>query len=339
MKKSSAIKLILKLTVGGLLIYYVMHSRMVDFQKLKEVIFSPLNLLIGLLFCGFSALCCSVRWFLLVRAQGLTLSFKNIFELTMIGAFFNTFMPGSVGGDLIKAWYITGHEPNRKTKAIFTVLLDRLMGLSVIIFYSAVTLLFYTQWMHQRKELEVLAYSIWIFTAAGFFLTLLFFTPGLWNFRVVSQSIEILHRFKPISKVIDAGLLYRNHFSAILLALILSICSIMGINLLYSIVGSEIGITLPLSHYFFIVPMGLMASAIPLLPGGVGVGQVAFFTLFSWLNEPNPSQGGALATVLQVYMILFNCMGAFFYLKYKRKPQVNPDFESEAIPKQVQTAL
>lgn len=339
MKKSNTIKLILKLTVGGLLIYYVMHSRMVDFQKLKEVIFSPLNLLIGLLFLGFASLCCSVRWFLLVRAQGLTLSFKNIFELTMIGAFFNTFMPGSVGGDLIKAWYIAGHEPNRKTKAIFTVLLDRLIGLSVIVFYSAITLLFYTQWLRQRKELEVLGYSVWILTAAGFFLTMLFFTPGLWNSRIVSQSIDFLHRFKPLSKVIDAGLLYRNHFSAVLLALLLSICSILAINLLYSIVGREIGITLPLAHYFFIVPMGLMASAIPLLPGGIGVGQVAFFTLFAWLNEPNPGQGGALATVLQIYMILFNCLGALFYLKYKRKPQVHPDFESVPVPKQAQTAL
>jgi host factor-I protein len=64
-----------------------------------------------------------------------------------------------------------------------------------------------------------------------------------------------------------------------------------------------------------------ISTAVPLLPGGIGVGQVAFFTLFQWANVPNPELGSTLCTLMQVYTILFNCLGAIFYVKYKKKPK------------------
>src|SRR5262245_53405154 len=112
-----------KVAVGLALLAYVLKSGMVDFVVLKTLLLHPSNFLVGLLFLLIITLCASFRWFLLVRAQGLSLSVKNLMELTMIGNFFNTFMPGAVGGDLIKAWYVAGREPQRKSRAIFTVLL------------------------------------------------------------------------------------------------------------------------------------------------------------------------------------------------------------------------
>jgi hypothetical protein len=66
------------------------------------------------------------------------------------------------------------------------------------------------------------------------------------------------------------------------------------------------------------------------------VGQVAFYTLFQWVGSTNPEQGATLCTLMQVYTILFNCIGAFFYLKFKRKPsEVNPIETVNVQPKQV----
>jgi uncharacterized membrane protein YbhN (UPF0104 family) len=81
---------------------------------------------------------------------------------------------------------------------------------------------------------------------------------------------------------------------------------------------------LNLLAYFFVVPVAQVVSAVPLLPGGIGAGQVAFFTLFQWIGVQNPEQGGSLCTLMQVYVILFNCTGAFFYLKIKRQPKEFP---------------
>ena len=136
------IKWFFKLGLGSALIYYVLQSKMIDFHLVQSMLSNPRNLWLFLSFQAFSVLCCAMRWFLLVRIQGISISFKKIVELTMIGNFFNTFMPGAVGGDIIKGWYVAGHEPQRKTIAVFTVLFDRVIGLAVIVFYSAAILLF-----------------------------------------------------------------------------------------------------------------------------------------------------------------------------------------------------
>src|SRR5262245_24921429 len=46
------------------------------------------------------------RWYLLVRAVDLPFTLWNAFRLGMVGTFYNTFLPGSIGGDIVKAYFI-----------------------------------------------------------------------------------------------------------------------------------------------------------------------------------------------------------------------------------------
>jgi glycosyltransferase 2 family protein len=314
------VQLAAKAVVGLTLIAYVLKSRMIDFEALRGVLFLPENLFIGAFFLLFTSLCCAFRWFLLARAQGLSLNFVNTFQLSMIGMFFNTFMPGSVGGDLIKAWYVAGREPQKKTRAVFTVILDRLIGLSVFFFFAAITLIFYYQWLQSHPELRMLALGIWAFTvgsalfALAFFVSLTYKVPGsIWIRAQLGRSRRIYQLF-------ESAVLYRSHASTIVASLVLSAVSIFAMTLLFKLQGDSLGIPLTLSQYFFVVPIGLTVSAAPILPGGIGVGQVAFFTLFQWAGLENPEQGATLCTMVQIYTILFNCLGAVFYIRFRRSP-------------------
>lgn len=322
--KREHIKFGLKAILGFLLVVYVLKSRMVDFELLHSILFSPTNFVVALFFLTLSTVLCTARWKILVRPQGMDLSFKRLFSLSMIGAFFNTFMPGSVGGDLIKAWYVAGQVPDRRTRAVFTVLLDRILGLAVIIFYSALTLLFYTEWLKDNVQLQMVATSIWAFTTASLVFALLFFTPLVWKNRLFISLLEWLHRYERIGKILDSALLYRHHVVAICWATLLSALSVLSLNLFFSSLGKSMGIPLNLAHYFFIVPLAMTFSAIPILPGGIGTGQIAFFTLFKWMHVSEPDQGSTLCTLYQIYNILFNCLGAIFYLRFKRIPRQNP---------------
>lgn len=317
---SPVAKTVFKLVLGLVLVAYVLRSGMVDFKTLRSVLTNPTNLLISFAFLSFSTLCCGFRWYLLVRAQGLSPSFRNLLELTMIANFFNTFMPGSVGGDLIKAWYIAGQQPQNKTKAVFTVLLDRVIGLAVIIFYAAVTLAFYSGWLKERPQLQILAYSIWAFSALSIIGALLFFASKGRPNGLSQRLLNRVSRFKRLHTITEALLLYRKHTGTVVIAIGLSALSILGTTLLFSIQGSSSGIQMDLAHYFFVVPIGITVSAVPLLPGGIGVGQVAFYTIFQWTGA-NPEQGATLCTLMQVYTLVFNFCGGIFYLKYKRQPQ------------------
>ncbi len=209
----------------------------------------------------------------------------------MIGMFFNTFMPGAVGGDLIKAWYIAGEEPQRKTRAVFTVLLDRIIGLIIFFLYSATTLLFYLDWLNGKPQLQLIAYTVWTVTGLSLIGGLIFYSP-LWTSRLFERTLAFLQRVRFLGSVIEACVLYRHHLTTIFFAVIMSALSISSLTFFYYLQGSNLNIPLDMAHYFFIVPIALTASAVPILPGGLGVGQVAFFTLFQWSGVPNPELGG-----------------------------------------------
>ena len=57
--------------------------------------------------------------------------------LTMVGAFYNTFMPGSTGGDVLKAYYASKHTTHR-TRAVLSVIIDRVIGLLALIIMGGV---------------------------------------------------------------------------------------------------------------------------------------------------------------------------------------------------------
>src|SRR6266571_7416755 len=77
-----------------------------------------------------------VRWFILVRAQELPFTLSNAMRLGSIGLFFSTFLPGSVGGDIIKAAFIA-REQSRRTVAVATVIIDRVIGLCGLVWLVA----------------------------------------------------------------------------------------------------------------------------------------------------------------------------------------------------------
>src|SRR5262249_19578568 len=87
-----------------------------------------LPLLLGVLICFASVLLTFVRWFLLVRAQGLPFTSPAALRLGLMGYFFNNFLPSSVGGDILKAAGIARVQ-SRRTVAVATVLIDRIIGL------------------------------------------------------------------------------------------------------------------------------------------------------------------------------------------------------------------
>ncbi len=315
------LKFAAKILIGVLLVYWVLNSKMVDFAALHSILVNPLNLLIAFAFLLSSVILCSLRWFFLARVQGLSLSYKDFFSLTMIGSFFNTFMPGAVGGDLIKAWYIAGKEPSRRTNAVLSVFIDRGIGLAVILLYSGITLMFYSEWIADRPQLKLIALSLWAFTFACFVFMILFFLPFVWELPLFIAILDRFKKYPKVAQIIEAFILYRHHRKTIFASVLLSAASVLGLNLLYMVQGKALGIEMTPAQYFFIVPIALTVSAIPLLPGGIGTGQVAFFTLFLWMGIPNPNQTGpTLCTLVQVYTILFNCLGAVFYFRYKRHP-------------------
>jgi uncharacterized protein (TIRG00374 family) len=66
----------------------------------------PVWLLLGFLSYGVVEVLASGRWYLLMRVQGIRLKMWRLGALFMLGIFFNMFMPGGTGGDVLKVFYL-----------------------------------------------------------------------------------------------------------------------------------------------------------------------------------------------------------------------------------------
>ena len=109
--------------------------------------------------------------------------------------------------------------------------------------------------------------------------------------------------------------------------------SILGISFLaqgagltsFVLFGMALKVQIPLVGYLILVPLGLMVTAIPVAPAGLGVGQVAFLSLFHMVGT---SQGANLYTLYSASYVLINLSGAFLYLSSQvpspLPPSVNP---------------
>jgi glycosyltransferase 2 family protein len=83
----------------------------------------------------------TVRWRIFLAQQDIRASFGKIFSLTWAGQFFNSVLPGSTGGDVVKIYQLCRMAPDRKAAAAATVVADRLSALIALALMAAAALI------------------------------------------------------------------------------------------------------------------------------------------------------------------------------------------------------
>jgi uncharacterized membrane protein YbhN (UPF0104 family) len=84
-----------------------------------------------------------MRWRIFLRHQGIRLPYNTVLCLSWGGQFFNSVLPGSTGGDIIKLIGICSLVPERKAAAASTVFVDRLSALVALLVLAAAAICIY----------------------------------------------------------------------------------------------------------------------------------------------------------------------------------------------------
>jgi uncharacterized membrane protein YbhN (UPF0104 family) len=82
----------------------------------------------------------SMRWRALARPLGFAQPLSSFTSWYFVGTFFNLVLPTSVGGDVVRAWYL-GRNSSRGPDAVLSVFADRLNGLYVLVALAALAAL------------------------------------------------------------------------------------------------------------------------------------------------------------------------------------------------------
>ena len=122
-------------------------------------------LLLSLVFMGLTLVLGVCRWRMVLRVQGLDLSPGRATEISFVAHFFNSFMLGSTGGDLLKAYYAARETHHKKAEAVVTVIVDRLLGLFAMLLFACLMMLPNLSLLLAHRRLAVLAGFILLMTA------------------------------------------------------------------------------------------------------------------------------------------------------------------------------
>ena len=273
--------LVLRMAIGIALLVWLERSGALNFHAFVRLLrIWPLTLAaVAILLLDLVLM--SIRISLLFHAQNLALSLEDAFHLTLTGFIFSMFLLGTAGGEVARFYYAGRQNQGNRAEIAAALLLDRLIGLLSMILLP---LLFAPFSLHLIHSLPAVERILFMDALLGLCLLLvlivaIFFGPFHYRFWPWLKKWPALQNLWERATGTLAS--YRRHRAALLSALILSLLA----NCAYIVVtGLGLYATSPASfsaRVLLVAPVGHLINALPLTPGGLGVGEAAFSALFA----------------------------------------------------------
>jgi hypothetical protein len=270
------------------------------------------------------------RWYLLVKAVGLPFTKWNALRLGLVGYFYNIFLPGAIGGDLVKAFFIARDHPTRKPVAVATVLIDRVLGLfGLVLLASVVGGIGWANGDDYIRSNEYLKTIIRVTGLTAGVIGLGWVLLGWMPEHRKNKFEDRLHRLKPrklgqtLAELWFAIRTYRQRSKVIYVSVAISAAAHIGMVLLYHVCVRVFPLEDPatLAEHAVIAPIGYIAQVFFPVPGGVGGAEAIFGFLYTLLGRPE-STGVIGRLTLRVFEWSVGLMGYLMFLNMKKELNV-----------------
>ena len=314
--RSAAIKFVL----AGVLIWAMIHFRMLDLSVLLRIASRPAHLAAAAALLMAGLLLTVVRWRALLAIQGIRVPHAQAVRLGFIGFFFSSVIPGAVSGDAVKAWYVA-REHGQTAPAIASVLLDRFIGLYTMVLAAAAAIAICWHGGQYRDAwaapgIAALSWSIIALSAAMTLFSLALLSRRLKGSRALAAILRRIPLGSHVAKLHDAVHLNRGRLGSLGLIVVLSVAAQVPMILSNFVIGRAIGddgLSLPM--YFFLASVGLVINSIPVMPGGLGTGELGYAMLFRAFGC---TIGAEIIAVWHILFFGWSLIGLAFYVKGRR---------------------
>jgi glycosyltransferase 2 family protein len=263
----------------------------------------------------------AVRWNILLRVQKIDLSTPRLAGLFLIGMFYNQFLPGGTGGDIIKS-YLLLKETKEKAGALLAVVFDRLIGLVALVTITVVLVSLRFDWLW-RTPVTVESGV----TPRQLLLLLLFLLgsslTGLITSFVIS-GFNLFHwlpqKFPGREKLIEIAAayhLYARYWFATLLAFGASIIAHLATFTTFLCVAYAFRAAVSPIDFFAVLPMERTITALPISFAGVGLRETILQVLLSNLCHIEVPVAKLIGTMSFLIILLCSAPGGIVYFFYK----------------------
>lgn len=286
----------------------------------------------GYLFLGFALyvsamIANAVKWWVLLKAQGIPVPLKPVVNYTFVGFFFNNFLPANMGGDVMRGFGLARYT-ERSAEAAVSVIVDRIMGLLAFMFTALVSALVAVniilasdpntdpaliQSMSQVRSIAIVGTAV---MALGFLIIL---SHRLRELISKIFVIKFLQPFQPLyNRLSDAFGAYRYQYKALIGAFTIGVVTVILTGLADIAIVAGLGGSVPAIYIFLFNPIIAVGLAVPVSIGGLGTGSLLYVYFYGLVGVSEPL-AFALSLVKQAIVYLGSLPGGWLWLRRPKK--------------------
>lgn len=308
--------LVLRIAVAVGLLAYLGSSGVIDWSALLGLVVAWPLTLIAFLLVLIDIVVTAWRLCLLLKPRGLHLSVVSSVRLTLIGTFFNACLPGSSGGDLVKIYYASAGNQGRRTEVATIMVLDRIVGMLVLLVWPLALAPLFPELIASSTALRLLLWGAAAMAAATTAMMLIALSTTVRHSRLLARILTKIPMGVYAERVLNTVHQYRHNRLTLLAATGITVLAhtlAIGATLMIAMVANPAGAA---REMIILIPIGFMANVVPVTPGGLGVGEVAFDALFSIAGL----SGGAVVILgWRLLLLVVGLMGLVLYLQGQRR--------------------
>ncbi|HUQ26998.1 MAG TPA: lysylphosphatidylglycerol synthase transmembrane domain-containing protein [Usitatibacter sp.] len=283
----------LKYVVGISLIVWMVATGKVDLSVLGSLPGSLLSQALALTFVF--TLLGAVRVRYILQKQAIHTGVWQCFLYNCAGILYSAFLPGGISGDAVRAYLFMKAVPDRRLAILGAMVLDRVLGLVSMVFlglvaacYMAINVPFIRPYL--------LGFAAVFFTLIGG-VALLHFIGGRHTLKATATEGLVERIWARLASVIASLRIHEYPARALTFVVLQSmVIHLLAVALIY-ICSVYAGSGLDFLRVFVATPIGLLVNAIPLSPGGLGIGENAFELLYKTIGGRNGATSFLLARV------------------------------------------
>lgn len=309
-KNKKGLKLFFRFFVSLILLYYIVSGANLSeiFRSIENVDLKILSFAFSLHFIGI--MLSSIRWKILLSAQGISSNLLFLFKSYMVASFLNHFLPSTIGGDSNRA-YDSWRLSDNKEKAFAVVLLDRFMGLLTLLLFALISMILSPD---LAKIIPNLWYWMILLSIGSIAIIWFIFSPPFRIFRKIEKKNKgLLKKVSGFIYKMDVAFSeFSNKKKYISPAFWLSVLLQFNVVLYYYSISLALGLDLLFIDLFLYVPLLIFITMIPISFNGIGLRENALFLFFAPLGILK-AQAIAFAWIEYGMLICLGLIGGIIY--------------------------
>lgn len=306
-----------RILLGALLLWFLHEKGLLDAHHIGDAIaHHPFWVASAVVLHGILFLLLGVRWSYVAAAGHLHIPLRTAEKLTFISHFFSTCLPGNGAGDVVKG-FLLSRTGIPFSEILGTMAIDRVAGMTGL-FLTWNGCMVAVAALHPETRPLLLAVVPFTLPVAILLLASLYATASLG--RIAVRIADRLPRKGIVGRLASEAtttLERMTHCTSRRSTVTISVTISVGLQLILLAVAlcaaRSLSLSLSLLEAGAILPLASLANALPLSPGGLGVGETAASLALARLGHP-ANTGAELMLVVRLAFTVWAILGGIIYM-------------------------